>query len=433
MKKFLSVFLAVTLFFNSGFYFTGVMASIVPIPLLVKGNETFPLEETKPYSPIKDYTDPTQYLYRITALENLLTSAISGQSPYYPFISFNSPGDIPFKIYDELGAYRYKSFKYTYDDSDRALIAERIVEINAQLKASDERISDLENLIKDFILQTPLSQRPNVSGVSNYGNDGDIVYAKQEINRANRYKAAVNEALDFWSSLNNTSEHVKITSIPSRAMTGEAITINGEGFQNAIAVTFTYTSIYYGNGECTSEHPCMEDFISSVNLSKDNVISNNRIDLTIPDFDHFFPNLQAHWGDNIPYRDFLTQVTIADKLGNKSEAKNIGIYAGTCDLTCPEVPKGCTLTGYSYENEHYCPTNCGTITCPNNDSCKCPPGQVSFRNRCIAFDVSRVRCSSTSAPVCGCDGVTYTNRCEAMKAGLKNFTSGECGRPVLGQ
>jgi hypothetical protein len=45
---------------------------------------------------------------------------------------------------------------------------------------------------------------------------------------------------------------------------------------------------------------------------------------------------------------------------------------------------------------------------------------------CYGKPIKGVACQDVYAPVCGCNGVTYPNACEAWIAGIKQFTQGGC-------
>jgi len=76
------------------------------------------------------------------------------------------------------------------------------------------------------------------------------------------------------------------------------------------------------------------------------------------------------------------------------------------------------------------PAQCGGIAglkCPDGEACKYPAG------KCNVADLSGIcvkvpdACPKTGPRVCGCDGKTYENQCELLKAGVREDHKGACG------
>ena len=61
----------------------------------------------------------------------------------------------------------------------------------------------------------------------------------------------------------------------------------------------------------------------------------------------------------------------------------------------------------------------------SSKKCKCPEGKKWNGKKCVKKTGDEV-CFTLFDPVCGCDGITYSNSCNANLAGIKKFTKGEC-------
>ncbi len=124
-------------------------------------------------------------------------------------------------------------------------------------------------------------------------------------------------------------------------------------------------------------------------------------------------------------------------------ARELGLCAGPGQclekpFTCPteDVPVcGCNgqtfpnacfaqATGQGIVAEGTCTGTCaGNQDCAQDEYCQKSPGECSSTGFCSALPLG---CPDVDAPVCGCDGSSYGNDCEANMAGVNVAQSGAC-------
>jgi Kazal-type serine protease inhibitor domain len=71
----------------------------------------------------------------------------------------------------------------------------------------------------------------------------------------------------------------------------------------------------------------------------------------------------------------------------------------------------------------------GGLKCPEGQACQYPVGQCNtadLAGTCVPLPKV---CPHKGPLMCGCDGQTYANECELLKAGVRPDKKGACGKP----
>lgn len=71
----------------------------------------------------------------------------------------------------------------------------------------------------------------------------------------------------------------------------------------------------------------------------------------------------------------------------------------------------------------------GALKCPEGQACQFPEGQCNTPDLAGTCVTVAATCPEKQGPrICGCDGKTYTNECELLKAGVRPAKKGACAK-----